>query len=413
MPSLPVFTVEIAADPSTTNLFVIGTSLVGSATHLLAADPRWSAIPTGDVRQVTTRRGRAREDQNIDAGTMTVVLDGWNGNYDPDNTSSVYQLPTGNYLLRTGLGVRLKVTVAAVDYYLFTGTLESTRADHGRNPTVTWTVVDAIARLGKAAYPPLVQSGGSFTFEGRVAEYLDYAQIPSADRVVSTGTRTFAPNRGGGTALSNLEAVALAEQGRVYADRLNRIVATIQNDDFVKTSTLTFSDAGTAGLVEYDSITVEPGAAQVINDVTVVTTTPEVTPVPTRTPDDVETFYSAQDAASVEKFGKITMNGGQAVPVPLDAGTPPQTLANYLATKSSVPASRLSSLQASATGLTDALTASLAALELGARVTVNRTTADGRALSWSLHVEGIDHDISTTAWTFTLATSPRVAQLVW
>jgi hypothetical protein len=45
-------------------------------------------------------------------------------------------------------------------------------------------------------------------------------------------------------------------------------------------------------------------------------------------------------------------------------------------------------------------------MDLGDRLTVARTTVDGRALSWDVYAEGVDHAISTTGWTVTLATAP-------
>jgi hypothetical protein len=440
MTGLPPFTVEIDADTSTTGIAIVGTATVGGA-GLVAAEHRWVAVPVGDVRSATTRRGRNREDQNNDVGTLTVTLDGFSGNYDPDNPSTTYQM-AGVILLRTGVGVRLKVTVAAVDYYLFTGVLESTAADHGQDPTVTWTCVDQLARLGRAAYPPrnlsVAGRAGHGTskrivvpatpFATVVDDLLDYAQVRDTDRVISASAMTYNPDKGGGTVLANLESAVLPVQGRVYADRLNRLVVTVQADDWTRSASLAFTDAditpdtfvdiyadtyGGLGL-EFDSLTVEPGALQVINDVTVVNTLSYIDADGAE--QTVESTYPAQDATSVERFGKFTLNNGQAVQTSItdDAvGTLSQTLATYLATRTSVPASRASQVVTSLGGLSDTLTAAVAVLELGDRVLLARTTRDARSLAWDLHVEGIDHDITTTAWRMTLATSPRMPQLVY
>jgi hypothetical protein len=404
--TLPPFAVEIDADPDTTGLFVLDASTLDGAAAV-APDHRWVAVPEADVRTIATRRGRTREDQQNDTGTCTIVLDGYSGDYDPDNPSTPYQI-AGDIKLRTGVGVRVKVTLDGVDVYLFTGSLESTSADHGREPSITWTAVDRLADLGQIFFPPIAYSRGDELSSDRVDWLLDYAAVPDDDRLVTAGSRYLSSTEGGGTVLSNLEDVVLAEQGRVFADRENRVVVTQHWEDYAGASTITLSDSGVASTVEYDDLQVEPGAAQVINDATVKRTTKTFsTDEAGRTSEEtIESIFRGETASSVEKFGRRSLSGGQGVDASLASDTDMQALADYLAQRRAVPASRVASVTVDLVGLSTSVLTTLCSLDLGDRLTAERTTYDGRALSWDLLTEGIDHTISTTAWTVGLSTAP-------
>lgn len=396
---LPPFILEIDADPSTVGLFTLGTSTL-NGTDVIAAARRWIAVPGADVRTATVRRGRLREDHSYDVGTMTVLLDGYSGNYDPDNAATTYQR-AGKSLLRTRLGVRLKVSLTTGDVTLYTGELEQTQVDHGRDPTVTWTCSDAMAALGTALQPVPYSREGELSSD-RANWLLDWAKIDPADRVVTQGSRTLVGTQGGGTILSNLERVAVAEQGRAYANRFGQIVVSQHWQDYAKTSAVTISDSGVAGTVDYDAITIETGEQQVVNDVTLTQTVQRVV-APSTTLSNVDTPYYAQTVPSVEQFDKRPSPVTVADPlVPLEA----QALATYLATVRATPASRLSNVTLAMPGRQHSVLATLCNLGISDKVTVQRTTNDGRALSWPLFVEGIDHTISTSGWMLSLATAP-------
>ena len=65
-------------------------------------------IPTTDVKRIAIRRGRTREDQAVQPGSLTMVLDNTIGNYDPQvNVSGVISAATGNgsQITYTHLGI--------------------------------------------------------------------------------------------------------------------------------------------------------------------------------------------------------------------------------------------------------------------------------------------------------------------
>jgi len=87
----PTITVEF--DTSKLGAFTLGISPLGG-TDVLATGTatKWSAIPTTDIRTITMRRGRTREDQAVQPGTVTLVLENRTATYDPDNTASILLL---------------------------------------------------------------------------------------------------------------------------------------------------------------------------------------------------------------------------------------------------------------------------------------------------------------------------------
>lgn len=401
MATLPAFIVEIDADPSTTGLFVLGTSVLGG-TNTLAADERYIAVPAGDVQQILIRRGRSREDEVNRPGECTVVLDGFSGNYDPDNPATTYSR-FGVVQLRLGMKCRIKVTVAGTDYQLFAGDLSNVQVDHGRDPRVTWTFTDVLSKLAQYDFAPLEQYAREGEQTGnRAAWVLDAARIPATARTITAGGRTLLATAGGGTVLSQLETLARSERGRVYADRLGSIVVSQHADEYGKTTVLTVTDSGAANGVEYDGIDIEPGLKHVVNDATVTRTRWTGAYDSSGKGVTVVDTYLAGDIASQNDRGVRSIATDVVLQQPGDM----QALATYLSTFRKDAASRVINVDCTVAGLPDATLALVGVLDLGSQVVVQRTTYDGRALVYTVTVEGINHTISTGGWRMNLATAP-------
>lgn len=104
--------VEVDADPSTTGIFVLGTSALGGS-DVLAPTPRW--VDVGRVvRHVSIRRGRSEDTRPYDAGEAVVVLDNRTGDFDLDNPYGRYVTKTADpqRLLGVGTGFRVKANAA-------------------------------------------------------------------------------------------------------------------------------------------------------------------------------------------------------------------------------------------------------------------------------------------------------------
>jgi len=79
--------------------FILNYSLLGGSDTLGSYTPftTLQQMPSTDVKRISIRRGRTREDQAIQPGDLTLVLDNTSGNYDPEFTiASTITAASGN-----------------------------------------------------------------------------------------------------------------------------------------------------------------------------------------------------------------------------------------------------------------------------------------------------------------------------
>lgn len=91
---------------------------VAFASDPMDAAPAWTTI-TGDVRRIHIKRGRNHELNRMEAGTMSLELRNFHGNYWPFNVGGAY---SPNVL--PGKRINLYAVYNAVPYHLFTGFFE-------------------------------------------------------------------------------------------------------------------------------------------------------------------------------------------------------------------------------------------------------------------------------------------------
>ena len=101
----PAVSVEI--DTSLIGSFVWGISEWGGSDTWSGGNGEWTPVPAAHTRSLSIRRGRAREDQAVQPGTLTAVLDNLSGDYAPDNESSPWRWGSES-LLQRGIGVRVR-----------------------------------------------------------------------------------------------------------------------------------------------------------------------------------------------------------------------------------------------------------------------------------------------------------------
>jgi hypothetical protein len=106
------------------------------------ADPAtltWTDV-SNYVESWSTKRGRADEQSQMQAGTATVSLQNTDGRFDPDNGSSPYS-PN----LLPGVPVRISTTFSGTTYYLFWGFIESWEQHYDKmTPIVVVTASDGL-----------------------------------------------------------------------------------------------------------------------------------------------------------------------------------------------------------------------------------------------------------------------------
>lgn len=349
----------------------------------------WVTTPATDIREIQIKRGRARADQQNDPGSVTIVYDNWSGYYDPEYTgaSSPYVV-SGVNQLRAGTKVKVLMTWATVDYSLFVGYLETSSVDQGFSPTATMTFIDGMALLGRIYPTPLnAPAYGGETTSTRVSRMLTIANW--ADGTSISGSVALLPTGQTISCLQMIEECVRAEAGRFFI--ANDGTATFQplSAKFSAPTRLQLSDSRAANTVEYDDIKTTPGTYQVINQAIIQR--------------DGASQRRSQYNTSVSAYGlkSITVNA------PIQSDTSADNLAKYLSRKDGDPQTLVQSIGFSALAL-NTLFPDFLSLEIGDQLTVNRTTADGRALTLYVVVEGFQHSIQSSpgSWYTTITTSP-------
>lgn len=378
-------TVSVEFDIGKVGTFVLGASELDGTDLLGVAAANWTAVPATVIRSISTRRGRTREDQSMQPGEATIVLDNHSGDYDPDNAASPYMW-NGYSLLTRGLGVRVRATHSALAYPLFTGLIEDVEADQSLDPVTTIVCVDGLAWLASQTLDTIVSDFSGDTAAARAARVLDETGWPAGLRSL-TGARQMQPTTYGASALALMEQCAAAQGGRLFADRDNDITLLPYEGTFTTAQRLTLSDTRADGIIEYDVLNTEPGASYMTNTVTLTMTSGS-------------TVTAASDG-SVARFGTYP----KAVTAPLLNSSDATAVAQSIADRFAFPQTRVGRVEFDALNY-GTLWPSILEADLAERVTVVRNMVDGRSRTYGCVIESVNHDITTEGWRVSLDLSP-------
>lgn len=378
--TVPRVVVEFGVNAST---LTVGSSVVGAS---IGGSTSWSQVDATLVRQIDTRRGRQREDQSNDVGTLTITFDNNSGQFDPDNGSSIWAT-AGVSKLRSGLAVRIVNVWASTNYVTFVGKLESIIVDQGMDSVATMTVIDALGTLGETTAPEFMTARfAGETATARVNRLLDIARWATSKRTIQ-GTVALCDTMQGGSVTSLIEEVARAQMARFYATMTGSVAFLALPDRFTRPFRTYFSDDQSASTIEYDNLTTSPGALYVTNKATVV-----------RLP---WAAVTASYKPSVSSYGQKAIQWN----APILSNTVAHKTAAYLARRRARPLTRITKIEFSALAL-GSIYPDFFATELGDLTTVERTTVDGRNIIMDLVVEGIEQSITPESWRVVYYTSP-------
>lgn len=357
------------------------------------------SIPGDDIANITMYRGRSNPLNEAQAGTLTVLLDNVSGDYDPDNGASSWAP-----ILQAGAQAQLIATWDTVEYTLMHGWLESVEVNHSNEPTVQLNFTDAVGRISGipiTAMPDALYDTdyddepvyNASTATGRLARLFDAGVYNFADTIEISGSmlRKMTPIRSGSTFTQILNECAILEGARWYISRENALAYYSAYDQGARSTILNLSDSRDLDTVEYDVLQVAPGAALLTNDCRLS--------IPGRNSNDIE--YWAQYDASVSDYGIRSVK----LSAPIYNADWAKTLAMFYARRYAVPKSYVSRVEFSAQAL-DTLYPALLAAELMDVLNVERTTVDGRLLTWDCVIEGIGYSMTPGSWRVAFDTSP-------
>ena len=105
----PVIRIYLDTSNRTSGKFILSYSLLGGSDVLGVPDAPFTTkiqLPSTDMRSISIRRGRTREDQSFQAGSAAIVFDNLSGNYDPQFPGGAF----GSVTAATGNGTTTTYT---------------------------------------------------------------------------------------------------------------------------------------------------------------------------------------------------------------------------------------------------------------------------------------------------------------
>lgn len=174
---------------------------------------------TNYVRSVSIQRGKSRDLERYNAGTVTVTLDNRTRVFDPRNTGS----PFNGQILPAG-GVR----VVTDGVQVFVGLITDWNFDYDLNGDSIATLTGSdgfwqLANQNLTAQTPVAE-----TSSARITRILNLPEVawPAGKRKLDTGNATLGayPISSGENALSYLQDVEASEPGRLFIDNQGNIV---------------------------------------------------------------------------------------------------------------------------------------------------------------------------------------------
>ena len=331
------------------------------------------------VLAVAIQRGRGSQTEQFSPGTCRILADDRASGrlFDPANTASTYY--EGSF----DLAPRRAIKILAGTAELFVGAITDLDITYEmpNNSFATILAADGLYELSRTALTAFDPS--SQLTSARVSAILDRTEVAysTALRDISTGVATcgtvaYADNT---NTLTALQAVAIAEDGRLFADRKNRIVFDPRIDFTFSTAIASFGGTASNNIPILE-IGVAYGQETLFNRVQI----------------DVDGGTAAQvvsDATSQTKYGVQTLSFSN---VPLNTLAAGSALASNLLDKYKEPEIRFNEISTSLNACGSALFSTVLTLDVGDVIEVQKRYTTGLPLTRteSVFIESVNHDIT-------------------
>ena len=331
------------------------------------------------ILSVAIQRGRGSQIDQFSPGTCRILADDRASGrlFDPANTASTW------YQGSFDLAPRRAVKILAGTAELFVGAITDLDITY-EMPNLSFasiTAADGLYELSRTALTAFTPS--SQLTSARVSAILDRTEVAysTALRDISTGVATcgtvaYADNT---NTLSALQAVAIAEDGRIFCDRRNKITFDPRIDFTFSTAIASFGGTATNN-IPILSIGVAYGQETLFNRVQI----------------DVDgggTAQVAQDSASQTQYGVSTL---AFTNVPLVNDAAGSALAQNLLDKYKDPKLRFNEISTSLNACGSALWPTVLTLDVGDLISVTKTYTTGLPLTRTdtVFIESVAHDIT-------------------
>ena len=365
--------------------FVLDDSLKGvldNTTYVLDGTTEFASVMDSTIK-ITVKRGRRDVGDQFSAGTMSFTIQDVDGIFNPFDENSPYydtaQSKPGLAPLREVKLLRYSST--NVEEYLFSGYVVNYDYNFalGGIDTVTVYCADQFYLLAQTyldALNPSPETSGE-----RIETVLDLPEVdfPVAARDIAIGTvnlghdSAYNVNAGTNVLQYITQINETAEFGRVFMSREGVFTFQERIGTSLSAPVASFTDTGTG--YKYDGVGISFEADSVINR-SVVTGLDGTT-------------YTAEDATSIATYFIQTASITNSL---LHQAGQIQTAAEYLLNPN--PEARYTSVETKFLMLTDAQRDTLATLEIGDTIQIQKTFPSGAGttqLAQELSVEGIEH----------------------
>jgi len=333
------------------------------------------------ILAVAIQRGRGAQTEQFQPGTCRILADDRASGrlFDPANTASTWY--EGDF----DLAPRRAIKVLAGTAELFVGAITDLDITY-EMPNLSFASIIAadglyeLSRTSLTAFTPSSQLTSA-----RVSAILDRAEVAysTALRDIATGVATcgtvaYPDNT---NTLTALQAVAVAEDGRLFANRKNQIVFDPRIDFTFSTAIASFGGTAT-NEIPILSIGVAYGQETLFNRVQV----------------DVDGGTAAQVAADSTSQGKYGVQTLSFSNVPLVSEAAGATLAQNILDKYKEPIIRFNEISTSLNACGSALWPTVLALDVGDLISVTKRYDQGLPLSRTdtVYIESVNHDITTS-----------------
>ena len=301
---------------------------------------------TSRVRSLTVSRGKNRDLDRFNSGSLSVEFNNTDRAFDPLFLSSPF---AGNIVPRRDV----RVLADGTAQYVGKVTDWNLGYDPSGQSIASLQASDAFTFLAQQLVTPgtaTVQTSGE-----RVNAVLDMETVdwPATDRVIDTGASILGADIFDGNALSYLQKVELSEGGLFFIDKQGRVafkdrLSTPTTDNFI-----VFSDVAGSG-IPFAPALVEYGSEQLYNQVTVTSEFGTAT---------------SNGALSQTRYGILERD----VYTLLSTQTQIEDYADFLVGRYDEPEYRFARIAVNMNNLTPAQKAEMFALDMGSVIQINFT----------------------------------------
>ena len=461
----PIIRVYLDTGNRSSGNFTLGWSQLGGTDVLATYTPftTLTQFPTTDVKSISIRRGRTREDQAIQPGTLTLVMDNISGSYDPTfSKSSIVTAATGSagvvtYTSSNTLKVGDIVTVTGLSVGALNLSLQTVTSVTSTQFTVANSATGTCSGQSGTYYSGYVTSSNINMLTAgtgiRVTAYLPSysAEVPiysgyieqvdkdlnlapvvtftCVDLLSFLGRQQVVTNV---NRLSDVPAVAkiLSDSGWTGSlggdSTVNYTLGPVPTGDAISmintiaNNQLAMFYADTSGNAtwygaQYFTSSAQSSALTATDDRSVANSIEydEIAVIGGEkymvNTVNAAVSYTNGTTDNITKFNNTsvgrfgTFSQDQTVYVQQSqASTMVQALADHFA----LPKDRVDHISFDGFGFTQLLWLIIVDLDLGSRLTVKRTPIYGNELTYDCYIQQLTHDITPTTWRMSMTLSP-------